>query len=146
MKEQQSASSPDEIAVFQAYTDLINSERETLWARHNALLLANSLIIGALAISPTALWENKWAALAMLSAGLVISAAWIGIAVQGWRAMLRHVEVAGVYAAADAGLAVGGGARAIVLANQKGAVLELSGRQVGLMANADLSGLAITLK
>ena len=31
-------------------------------------------------------------------------------------------------------------ARAIVLTNQKGAVLELSGRQVGLMANADLSG------
>jgi hypothetical protein len=30
--------------------------------------------------------------------------------------------------------------------NQKGAVLELSRRQVGLMANADLSGLAITLK
>jgi hypothetical protein len=51
MKEQQSGSSPDEIAVFQAYTDLINSERETLWARHNALLLANSLIIGALAIA-----------------------------------------------------------------------------------------------
>ena len=44
------------------------------------------------------------------------------------------------------GLALGGGARAIVLTNQKGAVLELSGRQVGLMANADLSGLAITLK
>ena len=38
------------------------------------------------------------------------------------------------------------GARAIVLTNQKGAVLELSGRQIGLMANADLSGLAITLK
>ena len=29
--------------------------------------------------------------------------------------------------------------------NQKGAVLELSGRQVGLMANADLSGLANTI-
>jgi hypothetical protein len=55
-------------------------------------------------------------------------------------------DVAGVYGAAGAGLAVGGGARAIVLANQKGAVLELSGRQVGLMANADLSGLAITMK
>ena len=37
-------------------------------------------------------------------------------------------------------------ARAIVLTNQKGAVLELSGQQVGLMANVDLSGLAITLK
>jgi hypothetical protein len=58
----------------------------------------------------------------------------------------RASDVAGVYAAAGAGLAVGAGARAIVLANQKGAVLELSGRQVGLMANADLSGLAITMK
>ena len=58
----------------------------------------------------------------------------------------RPSDVAGVYGAAGAGLAIGGGARAIVLSNQKGAVLELSGRQFGLMANADLSGLAITLK
>ena len=55
-------------------------------------------------------------------------------------------DVAGVYAAAGAGLAVGAGARAIVLTNQKGAVLELTGRQVGLLANLDLSGLAITLQ
>jgi hypothetical protein len=58
----------------------------------------------------------------------------------------RPSDVAGVYAAAGAGLAIGRGARAIVLTNQKGAVLNLSGHQVGLMANADLSGLAITLK
>lgn len=58
----------------------------------------------------------------------------------------RPSDVAGVYAAAGAGIAVGRGARAIVLTNQKGAVLSLSGHQVGLMANADLSGLAITLK
>ena len=58
----------------------------------------------------------------------------------------RPSDVAGVYGAAGAGLAVGSGARAIVLTNQKGAVLELSGQQIGLMANADLSGLAITLK
>ena len=58
----------------------------------------------------------------------------------------RPSDVAGVYGAAGAGLAIGGGARAIVLTNQKGAVLELSGRQVGLMANADLSGLAITMR
>lgn len=57
----------------------------------------------------------------------------------------RPSDVAGVYGAAGAGLAVGGGARAIVLTNQKGAVLELSGYQSGLMVNADLSGLAITL-
>jgi hypothetical protein len=58
----------------------------------------------------------------------------------------RASDVAGVYGAAGAGLAVGRGARAIVLANQKGAVLELEGRQVGLMANVDLSGLAIAMK
>jgi hypothetical protein len=57
----------------------------------------------------------------------------------------RPSDVAGVYGAAGAGLAVGVGARAIVLTNEKGAVLELTGWQVGLLANADLSGLAITL-
>jgi hypothetical protein len=36
--------------------------------------------------------------------------------------------------------------RAAVLTNQKGAVLELTGHQVELMANADLSGLAITMR
>jgi hypothetical protein len=58
----------------------------------------------------------------------------------------RPSDIAGVYGAAGAGLAVGRGARAIVLVNQKGAVLELSGRQVGLLANIDLSGLAITIR
>lgn len=62
------------------------------------------------------------------------------------RNIRRPSDVAGVYGAAGAGLAVGTGARAIVLTNQKGAILELSGRQTGLIANADLSGLAITLK
>jgi opacity protein-like surface antigen len=60
--------------------------------------------------------------------------------------IFRPSDVAGVYGAAGAGIAVGRGARAIVLTNQKGAVLELTGHQVGLMANADLSGLAITLQ
>lgn len=60
--------------------------------------------------------------------------------------IFRPSDVAGVYAAAGAGLAIGAGARAIVLTNQKGAVLELSGTQIGLMANADLSGLAITMR
>ncbi len=58
----------------------------------------------------------------------------------------RPSDVAGVYAAAGAGLAIGAGARAIVLTNQKGAILELAGTQVGLLANADLSGLAITMR
>lgn len=98
MSDVDSANSSDEIAVFQAYIDLINSEREAIWARHNALLVANSLIIGALAISPTALWENKWAAFGMISAGAIISAAWLGITLQGWSAMKRHADLAAKFA------------------------------------------------
>ena len=60
--------------------------------------------------------------------------------------IFRPSDVAGVYGAAGAGAAVGAGAQAIVLRNEKGAVLTLSGRQVGLIASADLSGLAISLQ
>ena len=101
MSDVDSANSSDEVVVFQAYIDLINSERETIWARHNALLVANSLIIGALAISPAALWEDEWAALAMIGAGLLISAAWLGITVQGWSAMKRHADLAAKFASAS---------------------------------------------
>ena len=58
----------------------------------------------------------------------------------------RPSDVAGVYAAAGAGVAIGVGARVIVLKNEKGAVLRLSGRQIGLLANADVTGLVIGLK
>ena len=101
MDEKNVGKASDEIAVFQAYTSLITSEHETLWARHNALLLANSLIIGALAISPAVLWENKWAALAMLSAGLLISAAWVGMAVLAWSTIRRYADLAGSFASAS---------------------------------------------
>src|SRR5436305_12717529 len=62
------------------------------------------------------------------------------------RNISRPSDVAGVYGAAGAGLAVGRGARAIVLTNQKGAVLELDGHQVGLMAHAARSGLGIPVQ
>jgi hypothetical protein len=55
-------------------------------------------------------------------------------------------DVAGVYGAGGAGAAVGVGAQAIVLRNEKGATLSLTGRQVGLQINADLSGMAITMR
>jgi hypothetical protein len=61
------------------------------------------------------------------------------------RTYQRPSDVAGVYAAAGAGLRHRRRRPRDRATNQKGAVLELSGRQVGLMANADLSGLAITM-
>lgn len=58
----------------------------------------------------------------------------------------RPSDINGVYAQAGAGAAAGRGAQAIVLTNQNGAVLRLTGAQAGLIVSLDLSGLALSLK
>ena len=55
-------------------------------------------------------------------------------------------NVAGVYGAGGVGGSVGRGAQVMVLTNDKGTALSLTGRQVGLQINADLSGLAISMR
>ncbi|MGH6734969.1 MAG: hypothetical protein ACRECX_02660 [Methyloceanibacter sp.] len=100
MPKREPADLSDKATLFQAYVDLINSERETIWARHNALLVANSLIVGALALSPTALASSRWATIALIGAGLLISIAWLLITVHGWLAMRRHAEIASAFTSA----------------------------------------------
>lgn len=67
-----------------------------------------------------------------------------------FKGTVRHIrrarDVTGVYGAAGGGGALGKGAQVIVMTNDKGAELELTGRQVGLQVNADLSGMSITVK
>jgi opacity protein-like surface antigen len=58
----------------------------------------------------------------------------------------RPSDIEGVYGAGGAGAAVIRGPQAIILTNQKGATLELSGNQTGLMVNLDLSGMAVSLR
>ena len=58
----------------------------------------------------------------------------------------RPQDIAGVYAQGGAGAAVGRGAQAVVLTNQNGAVLTLTGEQAGVIVSLDLSGLALSLK
>jgi hypothetical protein len=58
----------------------------------------------------------------------------------------RPADVTGVYAAGNVGAAAGHGAQAIVLTNQHGAVLTLTGSSVGLIVSADLNGLVITVR
>jgi hypothetical protein len=55
-------------------------------------------------------------------------------------------DVTGIYGAAGAGAAVVAGGQVIVLRNEKGAVLRLSGQQIGLQINADLSGLSVSVR
>jgi hypothetical protein len=80
-----------------------------------------------------------------LSAGIVF-----GASETHFRGTVRNIrspyDVAGVYGAGGAGAAIGAGAQFIVLRNEKGAELVLSGRQVGLQINADLSGLSISVR
>ena len=80
-----------------------------------------------------------------LSAGLVFGASQTSLSGRVSN-IVRPSDVAGVYGAGGAGVAFGGGVGGIVLTNEKGARLAMSGRQVGLEANLDLSGLVISLR
>ena len=80
-----------------------------------------------------------------LSAGLVFGASRMEF-VGTVRNIFSPYDVAGVYGAAGAGAAIVAGGGVIVLTNEKGAALSLSGQQVGLIANLDLSGMAISLR
>ena len=59
----------------------------------------------------------------------------------------RASDVAGTYSAATSGAAlVTGGKQILTLRNERGAVMQLRGAQVGLEINLDLSGMAISLR
>ena len=73
-----------------------------------------------------------------------------GVSKTYFHGTVRHIrrarDVTGVYGAAGGGGTIGKGAQVILMTNDKGAQLELTGKQVGLQVNADLSGMAISLK
>jgi hypothetical protein len=103
--------------------------------------------IGASGGSGTLVFHGKRYPLSIggVSAGLVFGAS--KATLSGTVSKIsRPSDVAGVYGAAGVGAAAGSGAGVIVLTNEKGATLQLQGRQQGLIVNVDLSGLAISLK
>ena len=110
-------------------------------------VLKGGWFIGASGGSGTLVFHGKRYSLSIggVSAGLVFGAAKVTLSGSVSR-INQPSDVAGVYGAAGAGVAAGAGTGAIVLTNGKGAILQLQGRQEGLMVNADLSGLAISLK
>jgi hypothetical protein len=104
-------------------------------------------VIGASAGSGTLYFHGQRYALSIggLSAGLVF-----GGSATNFRGTVTHInspyDVSGVYGAVGGGGALGVGAQAIVLQNEKGAILRLTGVQVGLQVNLDLSGMSITVR
>ena len=120
------------------------------WADSGSMsihIVKGGFMIGASVGSGTLTFHGRRYALDIggISGGLVI-----GAAKANFYGTVSHIsrpsDVAGVYAAVGAGAAGTRGPGAIVLQNAKGALLELSGRQTGLMINVDLSGMAIGLK
>jgi len=110
-------------------------------------VLKGGWFVGASAGSGTLTFHGRQYPLSVggLSAGLVFG----GSATEfvGRVSNIRTAsDVAGVYGAVGAGGTAVVGARVIALRNAKGALLQLEGRQVGLMANLDLSGIAISLR
>lgn len=85
-----------------------------------------------------------------LSIGGISLGATIGIASADFVGRARHLrrasDVEGTYSAVGAGLAAAGGGSVARLRNSRGVELEVSGKQVGLMASIDLSGLRIRLE
>jgi hypothetical protein len=79
-----------------------------------------------------------------------VSAGTIGVAgmdLVGTASNLRTAaDIAGVYSAASAGVAVAGGGKVATLQNSNGVVLTLSGKQVGFEASLSVSGLEISLR
>ena len=110
-------------------------------------ILKGGWVIGASAGSGTLILGGRRYPIAIggLSAGLVF-----GGSATDFRGTVSNIrspqDINGVYAAIGAGAVAAGGARVIQLQNSKGVVLRLSGVQVGLMVNLDLSGMTIALK
>jgi len=84
-----------------------------------------------------------------LRIGGVSLGATIGLASVEFVGRVRHLrnvrDIEGNYTAIGAGVAAAGGAGVARLRNSRGVELEVSGRQIGIMASVDLSGMRITL-
>ena len=110
-------------------------------------VLKGGWVIGASAGSGVLIFHGRQYPISIggLSAGFVF-----GASETRFRGTVRNIrspyDVAGVYGAAGTGAAVGAGAQFILLRNEKGAELALTGRQIGLQVNLDLSGLSISMR
>jgi hypothetical protein len=109
--------------------------------------ITGGFIVGGAGGSGTLVYKGKAYPLNVggLSIGLTI-----GLAEARFRGQvynLRNIrDIEGTYTASDAGYALIRGRKVSTLRNSRGVVLALSGRQVGVEATLDVSGMTISLK
>ncbi len=84
-----------------------------------------------------------------LRVGGIRAGALIGVSATDLVGTASHLhspgEIAGIYSAIGAGLAIAGGRSSAQLSNANGVVLRLHGRQVGFSFSIDLGGMNISL-
>jgi len=110
-------------------------------------IVSGGFIIGAAGGSGTLTYQGKQYPLGVggLSLGLTIGVAKTELIGRVYN-LANISDIAGTYTAVEAGLAIAGGKKIARLRNSKGVVLRLRGRQIGLEATLDLSGMEIWLK
>jgi hypothetical protein len=110
-------------------------------------VVSGGFIIGGSGGSGTLVYQGKQYPLSIggLSVGLTIGLAKTELVGRVYN--LRNVsDIAGTYTAGEAGFTVAGGRKIARLRNSKGVFLRLRGRQIGLEATIDLSGMEIWLR
>lgn len=135
------------ISLIALITLLSPSYSQTPPATIRIEIVSGGFIIGASGGSGTLTYQGKQYPLGIggLSLGLIIGAAKTELV--GRVHNLANVsDIAGTYTATEAGLAIAGGKKVARLRNSKGVVMRLRGRQIGLEATLDLSGMEIWLK
>jgi hypothetical protein len=110
-------------------------------------IVSGGFILGAAGGSGTLVYGGKRYRLSIggLSVGATIGLAKASFYGRAYN-LRRVTDIQGTYTAADVGYAIIGGRKTARLKNGRGVVLELRGRQIGLEATADVSGMQISLR
>jgi hypothetical protein len=133
-------------AVAPAAATVIPSPAEAAAPRIEFRVVRAGFIVGASSGSGSLLFQGKRY---RLRVGGVSLGATFGAASAEFVGRVRNLrkasDIQGNYSAVGAGIAAAGGGSVARLRNSRGVELEVSGKQVGLMASVDLSGLRIRL-
>lgn len=134
------------LAAAPAAGVLLSTDAEAATGRIEFRVVRAGFILGLGSGSGSLFFQGKRYRLSVggVSVGATIGAAsaeFVGRA----RNLRKASDIQGNYTAVGAGIAAAGGGSVARLRNSRGVELEVSGKQIGLMASVDLSGLRIRL-
>ncbi len=123
------------------------SYSQTSSAKVRIEIVSGGFIVGVAGGRGTLTYQGKHYPLRIggVSLGLILGAAKAELIGQAYN-LKRPSDIAGTYTAIEAGYAFAGGRKSVRLTNSRGVILVLRGRQIGLEASLDLSGMQVSLR